>query len=219
MPVACDDLAVSTVKCMVVDDHVAVRAGVKLILSSDSDLRVVGEAASGEAAVAMAAKRHPDVILMDIMLGRGIDGMEATVQILTAQPEIGVIMFTAYGERHQLAKGLDIGARGYVLKDAQPDDVIRAVRTVAAGGAYVDPSLGGELVSREAMLQLTRLTDRERDILSMMAAGVASREIAATLFLSTETIRTNLRSAMRKLDADTRTQAVALAIREKLIEV
>ena len=219
MPVACDDLAVSTVKCMVVDDHVAVRAGVKLILSSDSDLRVVGEAASGEAAVAMAAKRHPDVILMDIMLGRGIDGMEATVQILTAQPEIGVIMFTAYGERHQLAKGLDIGARGYVLKDAQPDDVIRAVRTVAAGGAYVDPSLGGELVSREAMLQLTRLTDRERDILSMMAAGVASREIAATLFLSTETIRTHLRSAMRKLDADTRTQAVALAIREKLIEV
>jgi DNA-binding NarL/FixJ family response regulator len=204
---------------MVVDDHVAVRAGVKLILSSDSDLRVVGEAASGEAAVAMAAKRHPDVILMDIMLGRGIDGMEATAQILAAQPEIGVIMFTAYGERHQLAKGLDIGARGYVLKDAQPDDVIRAVRTVAAGGAYVDPSLGGELVSREAMLQLTRLTDRERDILSMMAAGVASREIAATLFLSTETIRTHLRSAMRKLDADTRTQAVALAIREKLIEV
>jgi DNA-binding NarL/FixJ family response regulator len=204
---------------MVVDDHVAVRAGVKLILSSDPDLRVVGEAASGEAAVAMAAKRHPDVILMDIVLGRGIDGMEATVQILAAQPEIGVIMFTAYGERHQLAKGLDIGARGYVLKDAQPDDVIRAVRTVAAGGAYVDPSLGGELVSREAMLQLTRLTDRERDILSMMAAGVASREIAATLFLSTETIRTHLRSAMRKLDADTRTQAVALAIREKLIEV
>jgi DNA-binding NarL/FixJ family response regulator len=204
---------------MVVDDHVAVRAGVKLILSSDPDLRVVGEAASGESAVAMAAKRHPDVILMDIMLGRGIDGMEATAQILAAQPEIGVIMFTAYGERHQLAKGLDIGARGYVLKDAQPDDVIRAVRTVAAGGAYVDPSLGGELVSREAMLQLTRLTDRERDILSMMAAGVASREIAATLFLSTETIRTHLRSAMRKLDADTRTQAVALAIREKLIEV
>jgi DNA-binding NarL/FixJ family response regulator len=204
---------------MVVDDHVAVRAGVKLILSSDPDLRMVGEAASGEAAVAMAAKRHPDVILMDIVLGRGIDGMEATVQILAAQPEIGVIMFTAYGERHQLAKGLDVGARGYVLKDAQPDDVIRAVRTVAAGGAYVDPSLGGELVSREAMLQLTRLTDRERDILSMMAAGVASREIAATLFLSTETIRTHLRSAMRKLDADTRTQAVALAIREKLIEV
>ena len=204
---------------MVVDDHVAVRAGVKLILSSDPDLRMVGEAASGEAAVAMAAKRHPDVILMDIVLGRGIDGMEATVQILAAQPEIGVIMFTAYGERHQLAKGLDIGARGYVLKDAQPDDVIRAVRTVADGGAYVDPSLGGELVSREAMLQLTRLTDRERDILSMMAAGVASREIAATLFLSTETIRTHLRSAMRKLDADTRTQAVALAIREKLIEV
>jgi DNA-binding NarL/FixJ family response regulator len=159
------------------------------------------------------------VVLMDIVLGRGIDGMEATVQILAAQPEIGVIIFTAYGERHQLAKGLGLGARGYVLKDAQPDDVIRAVRTVAAGGAYVDPSLGGELVSREAMLQLTRLTDRERDILSMMAAGVASREIAATLFLSTETIRTHLRSAMRKLDADTRTQAVALAIREKLIEV
>jgi DNA-binding NarL/FixJ family response regulator len=208
----------TTVKCMVVDDHVAVRAGVKLIIGSDPELRMVGEAASGEAAVAMAARRHPDVILMDIVLGRGIDGMEATVQILAAQPDIGVIMFTAYGERHQLAKGLDIGARGYVLKDAHPDEVIRAVRTVATGGAYVDPSLGGELVSRDALLQITKLTDRERDILSMMAAGVASREIAAKLFLSTETIRTHLRSAMRKLDADTRTQAVALAIREKLIE-
>ena len=105
-----------------------------------------------------------------------------------------------------------------MLKDAHPDEVNRAVRTVANGGAYVDPSLGGELVSREALLQITRLTERERDILSMMAAGVASREIAASLFLSTETIRTHLRSAMRKLDADTRTQAVALAIREKLIE-
>jgi len=203
---------------MVVDDHVAVRAGIKLILGSDPELRVVGEAASGEAAVAMAARRHPEVILMDIVLGRGMDGMEATVQILAAQPDIGVIMFTAYGERHLLAKGLDAGARGYVLKDAHPDEVIRAVRTVANGGAYVDPSLGGELVSREALLQITRLTERERDILSMMAAGVASREIAASLFLSTETIRTHLRSAMRKLDADTRTQAVALAIREKLIE-
>jgi len=203
---------------MVVDDHVAVRAGIKLILGSDPELRVVGEAASGEAAVTMAARRHPDVILMDIVLGRAMDGMEATVQILAAQPDIGVIMFTAYGERHLLAKGLDAGARGYVLKDAHPDEVIRAVRTVANGGAYVDPSLGGELVSREALLQITRLTERERDILSMMAAGVASREIAASLFLSTETIRTHLRSAMRKLDADTRTQAVALAIREKLIE-
>jgi DNA-binding NarL/FixJ family response regulator len=204
---------------MIVDDHVAVRAGIKLILGSDPELTLVGEAASGEAGVAMAAKRHPDVILMDIQLGNGIDGMEATTQILAAQPDIGVIIFTAYGERHQLSKSLDIGARGYVLKNAHPDEVIRAVRTVAGGGAYVDPSLGGELVSREALGHLTRLTERERDILSMMASGVASREIAAKLFLSTETIRTHLRSAMRKLDADTRTQAVALAIREKLIEV
>jgi DNA-binding NarL/FixJ family response regulator len=204
---------------MIVDDHVAVRAGVKLILSSDPDLQMVGEAATGEAAVVMAAKRRPDVVLMDVVLGRGIDGMQATAQILATQPEIGVIMFTAYGERHQLAQGLDAGARGYVLKDAQPDDLIRAVHTVAEGGAYVDPTLGGELVSREALLHVTKLTERERDILSMMAAGVASREIASSLFLSTETIRTHLRSAMRKLDADTRTQAVALAIREKLIEV
>jgi DNA-binding NarL/FixJ family response regulator len=204
---------------MVVDDHVAVRAGVKMILSGDAELRMVGEAASGEAAVTMAAKRRPDVILMDLVLGPGMDGVEATARILRDQPEIGVIMFTAYGERHQLAQGLDAGARGYVLKDAQPDDVIRAVKTVASGGAYVDPSLGAELVSADALRQLTRLTQRERDILTMMAAGMPSRQIAANLHLSTETIRTHLRLAMRKLDADTRTQAVALAIREKLIEV
>ncbi len=204
---------------MVVDDHVAVRAGVKQILGGDPELRMVGEAASGEAAVTMAAKRHPDVILMDIVLGHGIDGLAATARILTNQPEIGVIMFTAYGERHQITQGLDAGARGYVLKDAHPDDLIRAVKTVAGGGAYVDPSLGGELVSQDAMRQLTRLTQRERDILTMMAAGVPNGEIAAKLYLSAETIRTHLRSAMSKLDADTRTQAVALAIREKLIEV
>ena len=204
---------------MVVDDHVAVRTGAKQILNIDPALTVVGEAATGEAAVVMAVRRRPDVILMDILLGRGIDGYEATAQILAELPDVGVIMFTAYGERQMLAQGLEVGARGYVLKNAHPDDLIRAVKTVAGGGAYVDPALGSELVSREAMLSLTRLTERERDILTKMAAGVPNREIAATLFLSTETIRTHVRSAMQKLEADTRTQAVALAIREKLIEV
>lgn len=166
----------------------------------------------------MAARRRPDVIVMDVQMGDGINGFEATRQLLAADADAAVVLFTAFGERGMLAQGLDCGARGYLVKDAGPDQVIRAVRAVAAGGAYVDPSLSGELVSAQSVRQLTGLSGRECEILSLLAEGLTNAEIAARLFLSPETVRTHVRNAMRKLDADTRTQAVALAIRDKLID-
>lgn len=207
----------ATISCLIVDDHVATRTGIKAILNGERGIKVVGEAGTADAAVSLAARRRPDVIVMDLKLGAGMAGFDATRRVLAANPSIGVLLFTAYGERHLLAEGLDSGARGFVVKSAQPDEVVRAVRILARGGAYVDPSLSSELVRGPSMGQLAGLSDREREILGLLAEGVANKDIAARLFLSPETVRTHVRNAMRKLDADTRTQAVALAIREQLI--
>jgi DNA-binding NarL/FixJ family response regulator len=205
------------VRCLVVDDHAAIREGVKLILARDREIAVIGEASSGDGAVDMAERRRPDVILMDVRM-RGMDGFEATRRITAAHPAIAIILYTAHGERGLLAEGLDCGARGYVLKDAPPDDIIRAVKRVAEGGAYVDPTLASELVSPKATERIPALSTREREILGLLANGFSNPEIAARLFISPETVRTHVRNAMAKLEADTRTQAVALALRYALID-
>jgi DNA-binding NarL/FixJ family response regulator len=205
------------VRCMVVDDHAAVREGVKMILTRDREISVIGESGSGDGAIEMAAKRHPDVIVMDVRM-EGMDGFEATRRIVATMPEVAVILYTAHGERGLLAEGLDCGARGYVLKDAPPDDIVRAVKRVAEGGAYVDPTLASELVTPKATERLPALSAREREILGMLANGMSNPEIAAKLFISPETVRTHVRNAMTKLEADTRTQAVALALRYALID-
>ena len=202
---------------MVVDDHAAVREGVKLILSRDRDIAVIGESGSGTGAVEMTGRRRPDVVVMDVRM-EGMDGFEATRRITAEYPDTAVILYTAHGERGLLAEGLDCGARGYVLKDAPPDDIVRAVKRVADGGAYVDPTLASELVSPKATQKLPALSGREREILALLADGNSNPEIAAQLFISPETVRTHVRNAMAKLEADTRTQAVALALRYALID-
>jgi DNA-binding NarL/FixJ family response regulator len=206
-----------SIGCLVVDDHVAVRAGLRLILEREPGLRVVGEASSGEAAVDLAARRRPDVVVMDIQMGQGIDGFEATRQLLAAGHDPAVVLFTGFGERTMLVDGLGCGARGFVVKDAEPAEVVRAVRTVAAGGAYVDPAVGGALMASRGAPGATGLTPREQEVLTMLADGLTTSEVASRLYLSQETIRTHLRSAMRKVEAGTRVQAVAVAIRERLI--
>jgi len=212
-----DDRASSQVRCLIVDDHAAIREGVKMILARDREISVIGECASGDAAIEMAERRRPDVILMDVRM-RGMDGFEATRKITGAHPGMAVILYTAHGERGLLAEGLDCGARGYVLKDAPPDDIVRAVKRVAEGGAYVDPTLASELVSPKATERMPALSTREREILGLLANGFSNPDIAARLFISPETVRTHVRNAMAKLEADTRTQAVALALRYALID-
>jgi len=188
-----------------------------MILARDREISVIGECASGDAAVTMADKRRPDVVLMDVRM-RGMDGFEATRRITATHPDMAVILYTAHAERGLLAEGLDCGARGYVLKDAPPDDIVRAVKRVAEGGAYVDPTLASELVSPKATERIPALSTREREILGLLANGHSNPEIAARLFISPETVRTHVRNAMSKLEADTRTQAVALALRYALID-
>jgi DNA-binding NarL/FixJ family response regulator len=134
-----------------------------------------------------------------------------------SSPDTAIVFYTAYGDRALLSEALDVGARGFVLKEAPLADLVRAVERVAAGEAYVDPVLAGVLVSSHAADQLPSLTQREREVLRLLADGLSNEEIGRRLFISPETVRTHVRKAMAKLEADTRTQAVAIALRQSLI--
>jgi DNA-binding NarL/FixJ family response regulator len=205
-----------TVKCLVVDDHVAVRKGVRTVLECEPNLRVVGEAADGDAAVALAGSRKPDVVVMDMHMP-GKDGLTAMREILDASPDVGVIVFTGFSEENFLRDALAAGAKGYLVKDSPPDQIVRAVNVVAEGAAYVDPVLGSSVIRSGLADTPAVLSERETEILSLFAAGKRNDEIASELFLSEATVRTHVRNAMRKLEADTRTHAVAIALRQKLI--
>ena len=139
----------SRVRCILVDDHPAIRAGVRSMLTA-GHIAVVGEAQSGEAGVELAARRLPDAVVMDVNLGRGMDGFAACREITANDPRMGVVLLTGFGERGFAPRALEHGARGYVLKNAPADDLVRAVRAVATGGVYVDPVAALDLVAPAA---------------------------------------------------------------------
>lgn len=203
-----------TISCMIADDHEVVREGLRLALSRARNIRVVGEATDGESAVAMAARRRPDVIVMDLRMG-GIDGIEATRQIRLTDPDCRVVIFTGQFERGLLQRGREAGAAGYLLKEAPHSTLIRAIERVTRGEEYVDPSLAASLVlnDREGLL-----TKREREILQLLAHGMSNGDVAIKLFISQETVKSHVRHILAKLEAETRTQAVAIALREAMID-
>ena len=203
---------------LVVDDHTATRSGIKSILDAEIGITVVGEATNVESAVSMAARRKPDVVVMDLQLdGDDGGGFAATRRVLDADPKVGVMMFTAFGEHHLLTDGLGGGRPRLHGQGRHPRRDGAGCADCGRGRAYLDPSLSADLLRGRGIGQIPGLSGREREILAMLADGESNREIAAKLYLSTETVRTHVRNAMRKLDADTRTQAVALAIRQRLI--
>jgi DNA-binding NarL/FixJ family response regulator len=203
------------ITCLIADDHEVVREGLRLSLLRSPHIRIVGEAPDGETAVALAERRRPDVVIMDLRMP-GMDGLEATEEIIKRIPDARVLVFTAYNERSLLARGLESGARGYILKEAPHEMLLRAIEKVAAGETFVDPSLmpafatgrdGGEI-----------LTQREREILQLLADGMSNADVASRLFISQETVKSHVRHILSKLEADTRTQAVAIALREAMID-
>ena len=204
-----------TVTCLVADDHPAMLAAVAEILER-SGVEVVGRAADGELALAQIAELQPRVALVDIQMPR-LRGIEIAAQAASVSPGTAVVLYTAFGDRALLSEALDAGARGFVLKEAPLPDLVRAVHQVAAGETYVDPVLAGVLVSQQMSAKLPQLTQREREVLRLLADGLANEEIGQRLTISSETVRTHVRKAMAKLDADTRTQAVATALRQSLI--
>lgn len=181
-----------------------------------SGFDVVGRAKDGGEALALIESEKPVLAIVDVRMPR-LSGIEVAIRVATTSPQTAIVFYTAFGDRALLSEALDVGARGFVLKEAPLDDLVRAAARVAAGEAYVDPVLAGVLVSTHFTDRAPSLTQREREVLRLLADGLANEEIGKTLHISPETVRTHVRKAMGKLEADTRTQAVATALRQSII--
>ena len=203
------------ITCVVADDHPAVLEAVTEFLVQGG-IEVVGRARDGEEAFEKIEQRKPLVALVDVRMPR-LGGIELSRRTARSAPDTAILLYTGYGDRALLTEALDAGVRGFVLKEAPMEDLIRAVQSVASGGTYVDPVLAGTLAASSVGSKLPQLTQRERDVLRLLADGLSNDEIGKRLFISAETVRTHVRKAMKKLDADTRAQAVARALREHLI--
>ena len=204
-------------KCLVVDDHSVVQQGLELLLGDIDDLELVGVVQTGEDALDAVAKLKPQVVLMDVRLP-GIDGVSAVKRIQQNVPEVQFVMFSAYGDKRLLSDALAAGARGYVMKGSPPADLLRAIRTVAEGKAFVDPSLSPALLMTEGGDGDQPLSEREREILQLLAEGFHTEEVARRIGLSVETVKADTKRVIAKLQADTRTHAVAIALRRALID-
>ena len=202
------------VRCLLADDHPAIVDAVSRFLREVADLELVGTATDGLRALDLIGELEPQVAVLDIRMP-GLDGIEIARRVFGAGTAI--ILYTGSSERSVLLEGLDAGARGFLLKESPLDDLARAIRIVADGGTYVDPALGGLLAGAQATERLPALTKREREVLRLLADGMRNTEVAARLSISPLTVRTHVKKAMDKLEADTRTQAVARALRDSLI--
>jgi DNA-binding NarL/FixJ family response regulator len=204
----------AAITALVADDHPAVLEAVAAFLQAGG-IEVVGRASDGDEALALIERRRPQVALVDARMPR-LSGIEVARRVTAAGQPTRLLLYSGYGDRALLFEALDAGVHGFVLKEAPLDDLLRAVRAVASGRSYVDPVLAGALAS-SVSAQLPQLTQRERDVLRLLADGNSNEEIGKQLFISAETVRTHLRKAMEKLGAETRTQAVAQALRDRLI--
>jgi DNA-binding NarL/FixJ family response regulator len=203
-------------RCLAVDDHVTVRQGLALMFDATEDLDLVGTVESGEEALDAIKRLRPEVVIMDVRLP-GIDGISAVKRIMQAAPSVKTVMFSAYGDKRLLADAIAAGARGYVMKGSPPEDLLRAIRTVQEGKAFVDPSLSPTLLMTQGVAEAP-LSEREREILQLLAEGYHTEEVARRIGLSAETVKSDTKRAILKLEADTRVHAVALALRQAMIE-
>ncbi|GGX45809.1 response regulator [Streptomyces chryseus] len=205
----------SPVRILLCDDHVVVRAGLLALLGSEPDIEVVGEAGSGEEAVALAAKLSPDVVLMDLQLGAGIDGVEATRRI--APTGVHVLVLTTYDTDADITRAIEAGATGYLLKAERPEELFTAIRSAAQGRTTLSPPVASRVMDRMRGAARPALTERETDILGQLAQGLGNREIARALFISEATVKTHLGRIYAKLGVDTRSGAVAVAKEQRLL--
>ena len=213
-------------RVVIADDQALVRAGFRMILEADSGVQVVGEAPDGEEAIALVRRLRPDVVLMDVRMPV-LDGLEATRRILSVSPAPRVIMLTTFDVDEYVYTALQAGASGFLLKDVSPEQLVAAVRLVAAGDALLAPSITRRLVERFAKpaavvpqsnsAELNTLTSREREVLVLMARGLSNAELADRLTLSEATVKTHVARILSKLGLRDRVQAVVLAYESGLV--
>jgi DNA-binding NarL/FixJ family response regulator len=210
-----------SIRVLVVDDHAVVRAGLRRVLDAEPDIETVGEAPSAERAVFEALEHKPDVVLMDVVMPEtsGIEGMPALLQ---AVPDTKVLVLSMQDDPRYVREAFDAGASGYVLKEAADSEVVSAVRAVAAGERYVHPVLGARLIAAEAeerkRAEVDPLSEREREVLRLLALGHTNQEIAKMLYISVRTAETHRAHIMQKLGLSSRAELVRYALSEGLLE-
>lgn len=209
-------------KVIICDDQAIVRDGLSMMLKLEKDIEVVGTADDGDAAVELALKLKPDLVLMDLKMP-AMNGVEATRQIKTSFPEIKILVLTTYSDDEWVFDAIRNGAAGYLLKDTPREDLIKAIRGTMVGRTYVDPLIAGKVLDRitsqqtqPATLLTAKLTDREIEILRLIASGFSNTDIAAKLFLSEGTVRNHVSAILNKMGVSDRTQAAIIAIQHGL---
>jgi DNA-binding NarL/FixJ family response regulator len=222
-------LRAEPIRAMIVDDHALFRRGLEMVLDSEPDIELVGQASDGAEAVEKAAESLPDVVLMDIRMPRS-SGIEACRAMKEAAPSAKIVILTISDEEEDLFEAIRAGASGYLLKDIPLDEVAGAVRAVYGGQSLINPSMAGKLLTefatlakrddeeRAQELPAPRLTEREMQVLKLVARGMNNRDIAKELFISENTVKNHVRNILEKLQIHSRMEAVMVAVREKLIE-
>jgi DNA-binding NarL/FixJ family response regulator len=216
---------------LIVDDHTLFRTGIRKMLEGEADMRVVGEAATGREALEQARRLVPDVILMDIKMpdpsgsGQALDGIEATRILHREMPHLGIIFCTVFEDDEFVFAGLQAGGRGYILKDDDPDTMLRAIRAVAHGESLLGPTIAQKVLRQFSALPAKQapladdLTPREVEVLKLIAAGLSNKEIAEALVLSEKTVKNHINNIFSKLHVYDRSQAMLYAIRQGLVKV
>lgn len=195
---------------LLVDDHPVVRTGLRSLFERNDQVDVVGEAATGEEAITLSEHLHPDVVLCDLRLGPGIDGVATTAALRSQVPAPAVVILTTFDRDVEIIRAIEAGAAGYLLKDVSPETIITSLREAAAGGMVLAPEMARRVVEGMRKPSL-RLTDRELEVLRLLDQGASNREIARTLFVTEATVKTHLVHLFSKLGVESRAKAVTAA--------
>jgi len=210
-----------SIRVLIVDDHAVVRSGLRMLLAAEDDIEPVGEAGSAKEAIFQARSLEPDVILMDVVMPDG-SGIDVVPQLLHEHPDVKVLVLSMQDDPQYVRQAFSSGASGYILKEAADTEVVGAIREVARGGRYVHPALGARLVSADAderrRAEEDPLSDREREVLRLLALGHTNQEIAKMLYISVRTAETHRAHIMQKLGLQTRAELVRHALDEGLLE-
>lgn len=203
------------IRVVVVDDHAVIRAGLQQLLAGTPDIEVVGQAENGREALDVVRRLRPDVVLMDLQMP-DVDGVAATRMIMAEQLGVDVLVLTSYSDSERIVAALDAGAVGYLLKDADPDDVLQGIRAVTRGGSPIHPRAARTLLGIRAGSSQVQLTSRETEILRLVREGLANKQIARRLDISERTVKAHLTSAFARIGVSDRTQAAVWAERNGL---